>query len=166
LKYFVEIGSKLFSASVQRRDGRSRVVIVDPVDGSQREFDVASDGAFVLVGGKLHQVFRSGDSLNVRRAGTQVAVAVHDRAPLSEPPKSRRGHPHWTVQAPLPGRILRMAVSVGQQVGACDRLLVIEAMKMQNPMLCEHPARVTKLFVKEGQAVNTGDALLELEDVE
>jgi biotin carboxyl carrier protein len=60
--------------------------------------------------------------------------------------------------APMPGKIVRVLASVGQQVSAGDGLLVIEAMKMQNEIRAPKSGTVEKL-ASEGQTVNAGEVL-------
>jgi biotin carboxyl carrier protein len=60
--------------------------------------------------------------------------------------------------APMPGKIVRVLASVGQQVSAGEGLLVIEAMKMQNEVRAPKSGTVEKL-AREGQTVNAGEIL-------
>lgn len=60
--------------------------------------------------------------------------------------------------APMPGKIVRVLASVGQQVSAGEGLLVIEAMKMQNEIRAPKSGTVEKL-AREGQTVNAGEVL-------
>ena len=60
--------------------------------------------------------------------------------------------------APMPGKIVRVLTTVGQQVSAGEGLLVIEAMKMQNEIRAPKSGTVEKL-AREGQTVNAGEVL-------
>ncbi|WP_245533137.1 biotin/lipoyl-containing protein [Coprothermobacter platensis] len=64
------------------------------------------------------------------------------------------------VEAPLPGKILRINVSVGQQVKRGELLLVLEAMKMENEILAPSDGVVDSILVTPNQTVNTHDALV------
>jgi glutaconyl-CoA/methylmalonyl-CoA decarboxylase subunit gamma len=66
------------------------------------------------------------------------------------------------VLAPMPGKIVKVLVAEGQQVGAGDGLLVIEAMKMQNEIRASRSGRVDKIYVSEGAGVETGFKLVRL----
>ncbi|HEY8170775.1 MAG TPA: biotin/lipoyl-containing protein [Candidatus Limnocylindria bacterium] len=68
-----------------------------------------------------------------------------------------------TVAATLPGLIVTVAVSVGDEVEAGATLLTIEAMKMQNEVRAPRSGRVSEVSVSSGQAVATGAPLLRLE---
>jgi biotin carboxyl carrier protein len=63
------------------------------------------------------------------------------------------------VVAPMPGKVVRLLVKVGDEVEAGQGLVVVEAMKMQNEIRSPKKGKVERLQAKEGQAVNAGDVL-------
>ena len=67
-----------------------------------------------------------------------------------------------TVDCPMPGKILSVAVTAGQAVKKGDVLCILEAMKMQNEIVAPHDATVTEVRVAANQTVATGDALVVL----
>ncbi len=69
----------------------------------------------------------------------------------------------FKVLAPLPGTILKILVKPGDKVNRGDKLLIMEAMKMENEILAEKPGIVQKIAVQEGMSVLQGDVLIELE---
>lgn len=62
--------------------------------------------------------------------------------------------------APLAGVIIEIAVNVGQQVNAGDKVAVIEAMKMKTVVSAHKAGKVTKIAAKVGDAVEAGQALV------
>lgn len=64
--------------------------------------------------------------------------------------------------APMPGLVVRVAVSVGDTVSAGQGLVMIEAMKMENELRATAPGVVTAVRAKAGEAVNKGAVLVEL----
>jgi pyruvate carboxylase len=72
---------------------------------------------------------------------------------------SRPGH----VGAPIPGAITTINVELGEQVKKGDRLLVMEAMKMQTTVYAPVGGRVVRKHVKVGDTVDAKDLLLEIE---
>jgi biotin carboxyl carrier protein len=66
------------------------------------------------------------------------------------------------VDAPMPGKVLKLLVNEGQAVEAGDALLVLEAMKMETTLYAESPAIVRKICVAPGQMVDHGARLIEL----
>jgi biotin carboxyl carrier protein len=63
------------------------------------------------------------------------------------------------ILAPMPGKIVRIIASVGDEVEAGQGLVVVEAMKMQNEIKAPKKGKVTTIAVKEASAVNAGDLL-------
>lgn len=67
------------------------------------------------------------------------------------------------IKAPMPGLVLEIGVTDGQAVKEGDRILILEAMKMENSILIHADATIRKVNVKAGQAVEKGQVLVELE---
>ena len=67
------------------------------------------------------------------------------------------------IVAPMPGKVLKVLVTIGQQVAAGDTLLILEAMKMETRIRAEGSGSVQRLLVEEGQMVDGGALLIELE---
>lgn len=66
------------------------------------------------------------------------------------------------IKAPMPGLVLDVRVSEGQQVDAGATLLILVAMKMENSILINTEATIKRIAVKAGQAVDKGQVLIEL----
>ena len=67
------------------------------------------------------------------------------------------------IKAPMPGLVLEIAVTDGQEVSEGDKLLILEAMKMENSIMIQTSAIIKKVSVSAGQAVEKGQVLVELE---
>ncbi|NOY11534.1 MAG: biotin/lipoyl-binding protein [Archaeoglobi archaeon] len=67
------------------------------------------------------------------------------------------------VKAMLPGTIIKILVSPGDDVKAGETLLILEAMKMENEIVSPSSGKVKEVRVSEGQRVETGDVLVVLE---
>jgi len=67
------------------------------------------------------------------------------------------------LEAPIPGKVVKVHVAVGDEVEAGQALVVLEAMKMENELTAEQSGKVTAVHVEPGQTVDTGEALAELE---
>ena len=67
------------------------------------------------------------------------------------------------LTAPMPGKVVRVAVAVGSSVAAGDPLVVLEAMKMEQVVRAPAPGQVAAVLVGEGEQVDAGQALVVLE---
>ena len=67
-----------------------------------------------------------------------------------------------TVSAPMPGKIMSVAVKPGDAVKRGQVLLILEAMKMQNEIMAPGDGKVADVRVAAGQSVNTGDVMVVL----
>ena len=67
------------------------------------------------------------------------------------------------IKAPMPGLVLEIAVTNGQDVNEGEKILILGAMKMENSILIQANARIKKILVSKGQAVEKGQVLVELE---
>ena len=65
--------------------------------------------------------------------------------------------------APMPGKVVRILVEVGEQIDAGSGIMVVEAMKMQNEMKSPKAGVVVALNVQVGVTVNRGDVLAVVE---
>ena len=65
--------------------------------------------------------------------------------------------------APMPGRIVQVAVEVGQELNIGDEILSLEAMKMENVLKAEGIGKVKAILVEGNQIVDKGSVLIEFE---
>ena len=105
----------------------------------------------VLNGGKAHA------------GGREFAVDVIDPRDAAVNGHGREASGQAKIAAPMPGRIVRLLVAVGDAVEAGQGIVVVEAMKMQNEMKAPRAGTVKAIKTTEGAAVAAGDVLVVLE---
>jgi biotin carboxyl carrier protein len=66
------------------------------------------------------------------------------------------------IKAPMPGLVIEINAKENQELNTGDKLLILEAMKMENVLKIPHQSTVKKILVKVGQAVEKGQILMEL----
>ena len=89
-------------------------------------------------------------------------------APKVEAPKAKAkekeaiaaGAGEHSIDAPMPGKIVKVVVEEGQSVKAGDVLLVLEAMKMQNEITADADGTVKAVNVEAGQNVKVKESLV------
>jgi acetyl-CoA carboxylase biotin carboxyl carrier protein len=111
------------------------------------------------------RVTRGGTALAVAPAAPMVAAAA---ATAAQPPSE--GPPPGAVMSPMVGTAYAASepgaapfVKVGDKVSKGQTLLIIEAMKVMNPIRAARSGRVAKLFVANGDPVEYGELLLIIE---
>jgi biotin carboxyl carrier protein len=100
------------------------------------------DTVWIAIDGEIHRCVAGDDA---RTGGTGGGV----RSPR--------------VTAPMPGKVLAVRVTVGQQVAAGDPLVVLEAMKMETIVGADGDARVQEVLVETGAMIEPGQVLVVLE---
>ena len=103
----------------------------------------------------------------VRRGGTThvwIAGELHQmQAEAAAGPAEHVVHLQPQVLAPMPGKVLQVLIAAGQTVATGDGLVIVEAMKMEHRIVAEGDAVVRAVHVAEGQMVDGGAVLVELE---
>jgi 3-methylcrotonyl-CoA carboxylase alpha subunit len=64
----------------------------------------------------------------------------------------------------MPGTVIKVLVAEGDHVAAREPLVVLEAMKMETPLVSPYDAVVRRVHVREGELVAGGAVLVELEE--
>jgi biotin carboxyl carrier protein len=83
-------------------------------------------------------------------------------APAAPPAAAAAGEASSLVKAPLPGLIIDVKVREGEKVKAGQSIIVMEAMKMENQIQATTDGTVKKIFVKKGDNVAEGNAMVEI----
>ena len=91
-------------------------------------------------------------------AAAPVAAAAPAAAPAA--PAGGALAAGEVIKSPMPGNILKINVSQGQQVKEGDVLLILEAMKMENEVVATKSGSVAQIVVAKGAVVETGAPLV------
>ena len=118
----------------------------------------------VTVNGKTYQVETEKPAAPApKTAAPKAAPVAAAPAPAAEPkaaaPVAADG---VKVKSPLPGSVIKVVVTEGQAIKKGDTLLVLESMKMENPIMAEQDGTVKQIVVAAGQNVMQDDLLLVL----
>ena len=134
-------------------DGQSLAITGSLAEGG--ELTASLEGRDVMVLGAV-DANRITLAMGPRALTLVLASRIDDEEVASEGPGA--------VNAPMPGRILKVFVAAGQTVTLEQPLLIMEAMKMEYTLASPRNGRVGEILVKEGDQVTEGGLILEVHD--
>ena len=118
------------------------------------------DTVVVEVGGKRIEV-----TLPAGLGATGTATTTGAKAPAGRKRgKSGGAASGDSLTAPMQGTIVKVEVSEGQTVAAGDLIVVLEAMKMEQPLTAHKAGTITSLKAEPGATVPSGTVLCEIKD--
>lgn len=138
------------------------------IQGSQYEVNVLSvedNTAEVELNGQVYKVelekpVQQTKTPRLVRSAVSPSTESSPSTAKTSSPASPKGVGH--VKSPLPGVILHIHVKEGETVKIGDRLMTLEAMKMENNINADKEGVIRSIKVKPGDAVLEGDLLLEI----
>jgi biotin carboxyl carrier protein len=156
----VSIDGKNFRLELNRVDGRCSCRL----DGRDVEVEavlVQPDVLSLRVANLAYEVKseRVANDLHLWVGSTRFAVEIRDPRSLRGRPRVNQHHGPKEINAPMPGKVVRLLVQEGAEVEAGAGVAVVEAMKMQNEIKSPKKGTIRKILVGEGTAVNAGDVL-------
>jgi len=100
----------------------------------------------------------------VKKTKTPRLIRSKMPTPTSKESKitKSKGKQAYKVIAPLPGTIIRVLVNEGDEIRLGQKLLIMEAMKMENEVLAEKAGYVNSIEVVDGDTVLQNDVLIEI----
>ncbi|MEA3496043.1 MAG: biotin/lipoyl-containing protein [Bacteroidota bacterium] len=134
------------------------------IRGHEYEVDILNcegNVAEIEVNGTKYEV-----EVNKEMQKTTTPTLVRPKIPLPKGAneiKKSTNEKVFKVEAPLPGNIIKVIAKEGDTVKKGDKLLIMEAMKMENDVKSEKDATVKTIKVNNGDTVLQGDILIELE---
>lgn len=97
----------------------------------------------------------------IKKTKTPTLVRAASKRP-SEPLKVNPKSSTTKIVAPIPGVVMSIDVKVGDAIKVGDRMLVLEAMKMENNIVCEKPGTITAINITVGQQVLQDEVMIEI----
>jgi biotin carboxyl carrier protein len=157
-------------------DDTGRTCVV--VDGVERalELTLVEDGAWLLRDGDAQALaYVDGEGgkvgVSIKRGGADpvvVAAEVTEArsarvAALAQQARVAVAAGPAPVRSPIPGRVVKILVRVGERIAAGQAVVVVEAMKMENELRATRAGTVRELRCAEGAAVEAGQDLVVVE---
>jgi len=165
------VGKKLYQVQMERAGEGYQVTV------NGKPFDVKIVPEGFSIGGKVHSVKVSanqGDAVRADVDGKIIEALILDisktptrkaedvAAKKTSEPIARTGHGK-TLMAPMPGKIVKVLVSVGQKVKVGEVVLILEAMKMENEIRSPFEGKVKEVRVSAGAGVAAEEPLVTME---
>lgn len=132
---------------------------VDPTDVDDEEAALPSQKVVVEIDGRRVEIALPGDLALGGGAGAPKKKAKKRRAGGSKAAISGDA-----VAAPMQGTVIKINAEEGAEVAEGDTVVVLEAMKMENPVKAHKSGVVTGLAIAAGEGVTKGQVLLEIKD--
>lgn len=132
---------------------------VDPTDVDDEEAALPSQKVVVEIDGRRVEIALPGDLALGGDAGAPKKKAKKRRAGGSKAAISGDA-----VAAPMQGTVIKINAEEGAEVAEGDTVVVLEAMKMENPVKAHKSGVVTGLAIAAGEGVTKGQVLLEIKD--
>ncbi len=164
----VVINGSTFQVEQDKSDAKR--VVVNGTPHTLEVKEINGNTASVVIDGVAQRV-----EITREAAPTPAPVAAPAPAPVAPAPAPGTSAPAAApapmapaagaeqITAPLPGKILSVAVQAGQAVGRGEELCVIEAMKMGNSIKAQRAGTIREVLVSPGQTVGFGATLFVME---
>jgi acetyl/propionyl-CoA carboxylase alpha subunit len=178
MKYFVQLDGREIGFDIRHSDDGTTVAMSgDGVEPTTERVEFApvhasaatGEGLYsLIIDGKSHEVYvepvDTGFRVGLVRHlfNLQVLTEREWRLQKVAPRQSAHSGP-LVVTAPMPGLVKSVHVKVGDSVSSGQRLLVLEAMKMENDITCPRDGTVATINVQPGSVVEGGKALVSIE---
>ncbi len=166
MTFEIEAGGKLHKVVVDANPSREAPLTIT-IDGEAVMVDArrTSSGFSLLLDGRVVEAsITSGE-----QRGELVVHLPSISVPVSIDASRRRGKTarhadgEQRITAPMPGRVVRVLVAVGDEVELRQPIVVVEAMKMENELRAPKAGRVKEVAVEPGASVEAGRLLVVIE---
>ena len=167
--YEVKMGDRIANVEVLSRDG-NKVYIA--VDDKRYKVDIE------MVETQVYSIICDGISYNVEMANTESSKKYHvttffrsynaeiidaESKYLKSRLKGMDDEGGATISTPMPGKVMKIPVKVGDKVSEGDTVIIVEAMKMQSEYKVKKDRIIKEILVKEGDIINSNQPLIIVE---
>lgn len=145
----VTVGDQSFSVDMQAIEEQALISLLIDHESYELVVDEGQDGFRVLLWGEMYEV-------------TVEESQPHRTRRTRKPRPAASSDCECIMRAPMPGLVVQVPVSVGQQVPAGEVLVILESMKMENELLAPRQSVVKKIHVAPGDTPNLDEPLITL----
>lgn len=145
--YHVKIGERTYQIDVVKVENGVYSVIYKGKSTNMEMIEAEASNKYIV---------------NTRSSDYRVEI-IDAKARYSSFGKSSIDTTDTIIQSPMPGKIVRIGVKIGDQVKKGDTVIVVSAMKMESEYKSPIDGKVSKIMVKPEQTVEGNQALVEIE---
>jgi biotin carboxyl carrier protein len=175
MRYTVTVDDTPYQIELERDAAQGWRVSLNGTSLPVDRVEIARGHYSLLIGKRSFEVFvravpgeddSDGQTLDVLLDGLPHTAAVVDarRHALAGLARASGAGGDATVKAPMPGMVASVLVTLGDAVERGQRVVVLEAMKMQNDLVAPRAGVIRAVKTAAGQAVNQGQPLLIIGD--
>lgn len=163
MNYLFWIGQKEVSVGLDMAgDGRLRVSVNGKAYDVSAEF-IGREEILLNVDGRIFNVIIHSNSLSHSVFVNSRLFRIEKRSALKILREEKARQRKRDVKTTMPGRVIQVVMTAGDEVQEGQPVLVLEAMKMQNEIKAPHSGRLTKVNFKAGDYVEAGSVLFSIE---
>ena len=172
MAYEVNIENRTAKIELLSKEGNNAVIMVDGVKYDLDIVEVENGVYSIIYNGHSYKVeLISGGSskkyiVNTFAKTFNAEVIDAESKYISNRSKGQEAEGSNQVVSPMPGKVVKIPVKVGDLVAAGQTLIVVEAMKMQSEFKATGDRIVQAIMVKEGDTVDSHQVMIKLENIE
>ena len=155
----IVVGDRTFSVDLKGIDEQALFSLLIDHESYELVMDEGRAGYRVLFLGEMYEVAVESDQPRRTRRREPRPMASSDDEPFGTPSATRG---KCVVRAPMPGLVVQVSVSVGQEVSAGQVLVVLESMKMENELPAPRQGVVKAIHVSVGDTPSLDEPLVTL----
>ena len=134
-----------------------------PIQSKQENFTMANGTYTVIVDGQQYNVQIVDGNANVQSVSVAAPVAPVAVAPVAAPVAAAPVANANAICAELPGSVFKLVAAVGDSVNAGDKIMILEAMKMEIDVVAPRNGKVTSISVNVNDKIEAGQVLAVVE---
>jgi biotin carboxyl carrier protein len=165
MKLEVAVNGRAAELQLESSRYRYQVGQVPDLSSSEKNYSLEPSGPgifSILIEGRSYQATILAPG--IIQVNNQIFdVEIFDPRELRARSSTGASHGRQNIAAPMPGKVVRLLVSTGDQVAPGQGLIVVEAMKMQNEMKSPKAGTVVEIKTKDGATVSAGEILIVIE---
>ena len=163
MEYTFNFLEKTHKINLEKADDLFKVIINDEQEYNVSDVEVESNLITFKADDKIYNIYYFSDKDKTHLSIDGENYILEFEKDISTKSKSGKQQKGNSVSSPMPGLLVKVPVSVGDEVKSGETLAIVEAMKMQNELPSPRDGIVKKINGKEGEQVDALQVIVELE---